>query len=220
MKVTLVLFAKLPILGQVKTRIGRSSGDVYALSLYSKLLDQTLLSANDALRELTAQGIDAELHWCFSGDWACCSNHPSKLVAQFYRSPHTRFAQLESHDLGQRMHASLFTHTGVRLLFGSDIPDLSAARIAASARQLIDADPETWLINPTHDGGYCMIGTNTRAQSAFEFFENIEWSTPQVMLTTRRRFQERGLRLIELTPLADVDTLADAEAYLNATGFA
>jgi uncharacterized protein len=219
-KITLILFAKLPIFGEVKTRIGQVAGDEYAFQLYSTLLDRTLRSAIAARRELLAQGIDAELLWCFSGDWQSClaapDRVPSALVLEFYQSPANAFAQIDSADLGARMHAALFARSGARLLFGSDIPGLSAERIVTAAKRLHVSEAETWLVNPTLDGGYCLIGTNTSQSSAHGVFMNMVWSTESVMAMTRKRLSLSTSRLIELAPLADVDSYPDAEKFLSA----
>jgi uncharacterized protein len=219
-KVTFILFAKLPILGEVKTRIASVAGKKYALELYSKLLNRTLHSATTAAQELIAQGVDTELLWCFSGDWQRCvqaaSATPSELVMEFYRTPAKTFAQIESDDLGSRMHASLFATRGARLLFGSDVPGLSVDRLVHAAKRLLATEPESWLVNPTLDGGYCLIGTNTAKLSVPSVFESMPWSTQSVMAMTRQRLSEITAPLIELPLLADVDTYQDAEEYLKA----
>jgi glycosyltransferase A (GT-A) superfamily protein (DUF2064 family) len=59
---------------------------------------------------------------------------------------------------------------------------------------------------PALDGGYVLVGL-TRAASSL--FNDMQWSTPQVMQATRARAVAAKLRWTELAPVADIDEPAD-----------
>jgi hypothetical protein len=89
------------------------------------------------------------------------------------------------------------------LLMGTDLPALTAAVLQQAARALEGADA---VFVPALDGGYGLFGLRRPVPS---LFDDMVWSTPQVMADTRLRLAAAGLRHIELEPLADIDEPAD-----------
>jgi hypothetical protein len=62
------------------------------------------------------------------------------------------------------------------------------------------------VLVPADDGGYVLIGSNMPQPG---LFNDIAWSTAQVMAQTRERARTLGLRVYELAPLWDVDVDSD-----------
>lgn len=188
----LIIFAKAPVAGLVKTRLIPALGAQGASALAGRLLDHAVHIGMEA-------GFDyCEL--CTAPD----SRHAAftRLAASY---PLVLTAQGEG-DLGERMHRALSRvladHTRV-LLVGTDVPALSPAvlREAMTALDTYDA-----VFVPAVDGGYALVGL-TRSHA--ELFTNMPWSTPQVMEATRVRLRVAQVTWTELAPVADIDEPAD-----------
>jgi uncharacterized protein len=110
-------------------------------------------------------------------------------------------------DLGRRMErafATCFDEGFARVVvIGSDLPDLSAD-LLTEALALLDSHPV--VLGPARDGGYWLLGLR---EPAPYLFEDVPWSTPEVLSVTLARLRERGLEPALLPTLADLDEAAD-----------
>jgi rSAM/selenodomain-associated transferase 1 len=188
----LVVFAKAPIAGQVKTRLIPALGAEGAAELAQRLLKH-------AVRQSVAAGL-GRVELCVTPD----VGHPSFLrMASLHGLALT---EQGAGDLGQRMHRALdrrlATDPGV-LLIGTDAPALDAAVLNAAAQALQAHDA---VFVPALDGGYALVGLRRQAP---ELFADIAWSTPQVMQATRQRARAAGLSWAELPALGDIDVPDD-----------
>jgi rSAM/selenodomain-associated transferase 1 len=117
-------------------------------------------------------------------------------------------------DLGDRLarsFASAFAAGDERVVIvGSDCPEAGSADVRAAWQELKMHDV---VLGPAVDGGYWLIGL--RAMQA-ALFEGIPWSGDQVLGQTLQRAKSRGLRVQLLRILADIDTEADWNAYVQA----
>ena len=189
----IVVMAKAPDPGAVKTRLIPTLGAEGAAALAARLLKHTLAQAQAARTGPVvlagAPTIDHPfLRWC-------ATRYGAVLVAQ------------PDGDLGARMHtllaAALAEHRHA-LVIGGDCPGLSAPYLReAAARLAADADV---VLAPTEDGGYALLGLRC-PQAAL--FVDIAWSTPAVLAQTRERIAAGGLRAVELPVLWDVDRPED-----------
>ncbi len=96
------------------------------------------------------------------------------------------------------------------LLIGSDIPFLHPEIIEEAFLKLVAAD---LVLGPALDGGYYLIGLRRRALNQVNIFQDIPWSTNQVLKTTVARARTAGLSVADLAPLLDVDTLSDLKKW-------
>lgn len=119
------------------------------------------------------------------------------------------FAYLEQRgdDLTQRLqHAAhdLFRigYTGVCFL-GADSPTLPASLLQETL-DLLREPGERAVIGPAIDGGYCLIGFNSLQP---RLFEDISWSTSQVLAQSIVRALDLSLDLTVLPPWYDVDDI-------------
>jgi rSAM/selenodomain-associated transferase 1 len=188
----LVVFAKAPIAGQVKTRLIPALGAEGAAELAQRLLEH-------AVRQSVAAGLGS-VELCVAPD----GRHPSFLrLASLHGLALT---EQGAGDLGQRMHRALArrlaTEPGV-LLIGTDAPALDAAVLNEAARALQAHDA---VFVPALDGGYALVGLRRQAP---ELFADITWSTPQVMAATRQKAKASGLSWAELPALGDIDVPDD-----------
>ena len=174
----LAIFARAPVLGQVKTRLAADVGEQDALAAYRELVTSTLTTlapgTGQFAPEIWVAGESGEVE-----EW---------------RARFPVFVQPPG-DLGTRMAAAF--EAGVTALVGCDIPPLSACYVDAALVALADAD---LVLGPTEDGGYCLIAMQA---PHLEVFANIPWSTKDVLAATRR--SAAHLRVTVLRPLWDVD---------------
>jgi uncharacterized protein len=212
---TLIVFAKLPIRGQVKTRIAAQSSDEFAFNLYQHLLSACLLQAQLAAQEFTrVTAIASQVHWHYAGLIEECDDSCNAVVQAFLNKPELMVAQATSSDLGIRMARSLRAYASPCLLMGSDIPTMDSRRLL-KALLTVQQYPDSIIYNPTRDGGYCLVGRGLAHAMNEQIFESIAWSTPKVMEQTRLKLLALNMPWRELEPLDDIDDLAAAQRYLT-----
>lgn len=196
---TVIVFARVPALGKVKTRLAAHVGDDRALALYRRMLAHSLRVARDSGRavELCIAGADVE------GECAAqARDHGARLTAQI------------GHDLGARMRGALERVLqdggGPAVLIGCDCPALAVEDLLAAFAALGGHDA---VFSPTEDGGYVLVGLR-RALAGL--FEGPQWGTSQVMAQTRARLAASGAPWHELRTLWDVDRVEDLARWPEA----
>ncbi len=195
MKPTLVLMAKAPRLGRVKTRLAAALGDAEAVRIYRLLVERQLRAVPpDWSLEVHFDPPEAEEEM---RAWLEPQASGRELVFN---------AQCEG-DLGERLgHAMLnaFARRAESLIFvGGDCPGLSAAVLTEAAEALAVSDV---VIGPAMDGGYVFIGLRSHR---YDLFHGIYWGTAEVFAQTLARVAKGGLTCVTLAGLADVDNLSD-----------
>jgi uncharacterized protein len=187
-----IVFAKAPRPGSVKTRLIPLLGAEVAAALQVRLVKHALETATKALRPV-------ELHCAPDANdpfFRFCAGHYGVTVR----------AQVEG-DLGARMLTaftqSLPEHASV-LLIGSDCPALTARHLRQADRSLRNGADAVFI--PCEDGGYALIGMK-RVEAAL--FDGMTWGGEHVMADTRARLTALGWRWHELETLWDVDRPED-----------
>jgi rSAM/selenodomain-associated transferase 1 len=194
----LIVFAKAPIPGQVKTRLIPSMGATAAAALHEKLAFHCLSKAVDA-----AVG-PVEL-WC-----SPTTVHPFfiRCSMQFQIELHTQPAG----DLGRRMGVA-FENTLKRassaLLIGTDCPSLTQTDLREASEAFVQGVDA--VIGPAEDGGYVLLGLR---QYNLELLTDISWGTESVLNQTRGRLRRLGWRWHELPERWDVDRPEDIERLI------
>ena len=189
------LFVKPPVPGRVKTRLAKDVGAEQACRVYVCLVERIL-------QQVKVSGLPLALF--FDGDDAT-------LLPASWSSVATICHSQQGDDLGARManaFQQLFAdgHQSV-LLCGSDIVGISAGYLWQAAEKLAQTG---MVLSPAHDGGYCLIGFATE-QFAPQVFEQMIWSTDQVLRQTLERCEQLGVRPVLLDMLRDIDTVEDLE---------
>ena len=181
----IVIFAKEPVAGRVKTRLIPALGAEGAAARAVEMLDRTIAEA-------LGSGCAVEL---------CGDPDP----AGWWRGPAVSLSAQGPGGLGERLAraAERALRRGPVLLIGSDCPALDRHRLREAALALEGHDA---VIHPTEDGGYALLGL--RAFDA-SIFEGLEWSTPSVAAETAARIAALGWSLHEGETLRDVDEPAD-----------
>ncbi|MDH5536468.1 MAG: TIGR04282 family arsenosugar biosynthesis glycosyltransferase [Betaproteobacteria bacterium] len=190
-----VVFAKAPEPGAVKTRLIPPLDAEGAAALHARLMERVMATACTA-------AVGTVVIACTPG-----TDHP------FFRYCGARYgAALEPQgegDLGARMltvtRRALAASTAV-ILIGCDCPALTPEHLRAAARALRQGQDA--VVAPAEDGGYVLIGL---ARTDGALFHDIPWGGAQVMADTRRRLDALGWRWSELDTLWDVDRPQDYE---------
>jgi uncharacterized protein len=201
-EVRILVFAKAPVPGQVKTRLIPALGAAGAARLAARLLQFTLaqaLAANLGPVELCASPAITHPDW---------TGQDLPLVGKEIGRANNRLetsAQGEG-DLGARLARAAQRHleAGRRiLLIGTDCPTLSALQLREAAAAL--EEHEAALI-PARDGGYVLLGLRTFHPS---LFTALPWSTAAIADLTLARLQAMQWRVWVGEALADIDEPAD-----------
>ncbi len=188
-KKRLIIFVKNPIEGEVKTRLASSIGEKKALVVYQQLLKITAKAV---------ENVNAEKLVSYSG-----------YIEESDDFDEQRFEKTiqKEGDLGEKMkHAfkSSFDNGFNRtVLIGSDCPEISKSLIDEAFKELAEADS---VIGPSEDGGYYLIGLSRFMP---EIFDNVEWSTSSVFLSTIKTLDDLGATYRVLKKLNDIDTESD-----------
>ncbi|MFP4305660.1 MAG: TIGR04282 family arsenosugar biosynthesis glycosyltransferase [Desulfococcaceae bacterium] len=194
----ILVFAKSPRRGRVKTRLARTMGEEAALLLYRAFVADLL----DALSD--AAGRVAIFH------------HPADAEAAMreWLGDRWTYRPQRGADLGDRMANALadsFAGGADRaMVVGGDLPDLPKSVVSAAFRGI---ETNGAVLGPARDGGYYLIGFSA---SAFQpaVFRDIPWGAESVYRRTLARMAESGLTPAALPVWNDVDTEADL-ATLN-----
>ena len=200
----LVIFAKAPIPGQVKTRLCPPLTPDEAAGLHGSLVQDVLERSGVAAKGSGSSTFDRVL--------ACSpvSNHVFFKIMEERQG--VRLISQVGDDLGDRMSnafRSVFAWGYERvLLVGTDLPSLSEASYAKAVDLLSDHD---LVLGPSLDGGYYLIGLRSPAP---DLFVGISWSTDQVFATTTAKAEALKLKTALLPPCRDVDTIEDLKALI------
>lgn len=194
---TLVVFAKDPQPGQVKTRMCPPLSPQRAADFYCEMLADVLDDSVRACEELGLVGVVAV--------------SPSDACAAFAKRVPRGFCVVaqQGPDLGARMgfEVSRALASGSKrvVLRGSDNPALGHEEIAAvyEALALVDV-----AVSPDLDGGYGAIGLRVPARDVFEH----TMSTASVLSETLSRASSLGLSTSTTQGSFDLDSVADLAA--------
>jgi uncharacterized protein len=184
----LIVIAREPVAGRVKTRLCPPCSPAEAATIAAAALADTLgtVRAVPARRHILA--LDGR-----PGDW---------LPEGFDIVPQPDGA------LAHRLADAFARVGGPAFLVGMDTPHLRRPLLAAALEALNRPDADAAL-GGAEDGGYWGIGLRRPDPAAFA---GVPMSTPRTGRAQRARLRALGLRVRELPPLRDVDTFADALA--------
>lgn len=193
----LLLFARTPRPGGVKTRLAPRLGVAGAAALYEAFLE-------DAGRAYLEPASWTSVVWA--------EPDPSAPVFErCFPSPWTRRAQT-GEDLGARLTAAFaaaFREGAPRAVaVGADHPALTRAAVGEIFEAL--ASGARAAIVPAEDGGYCAIGLAAGLDPA-AIFEGVSWSSPRVLEQTLARCARARVDCRLLAPGYDVDRPEDLD---------
>lgn len=187
-RTALVIMARYPAAGAVKSRLARTIGAEPACALYRAFL-----------RDLDARFAHGgrTLIWAF---------HPPDSDFSALVKTGVRCVPQTGRDLGERMHACFRLLSGEGfdriLLLGADVPHVQDEWIAEAEAALEEADV---VLGPADDGGYYLAGM----RKPHDIFSGIEMSTPHVLADTLAKAEAARLRVHLLPQTFDVDEAGD-----------
>lgn len=189
--ICLLLFAKRPVAGRVKTRLARTAGHAAAVELAGAFLEDCAALYGNLPRVSSVIAADPDHRDPF---WRDCFPPPWRIEPQ------------GGGCLGDRLRRAFdreFRHYERVAAVGADHP-------ALPRQILLNFLSEENALWPACDGGYAAI-LLTRRPEALQLFEEIEWSTPAVTPQTLKRAEQARLPLKLYPPTYDVDIAEDLD---------
>lgn len=192
-KARILIFAKAPIPGFVKTRLIPELGEEGAAQLHEKLLWQNLETV------VKAALCPVEI-WCYPN-----GQYPTFTHARTRFNIITR--NQDGIDLGERMHNAFqytLTKCDYALIIGTDCPSLTSDDLSQALLALESG--YNAVLGPAEDGGYVLIGLRNTASC---LFKDINWGSDQVLAQTRHKLRTLKWSWKELVTRWDVDRPED-----------
>src|SRR5579859_4359307 len=197
----LFIVARLPIVGQTKTRLGKTLGDEAATALYRAFLRDL---GERFTRAAARDGYD--LYWFYAAPdgadaaaFAACVPPGGMLFRQ------------EGADFAARLWQGFQTLSARGyervVVIGSDSPHLAAAWVRQAFAALATQDV---VIGPARDGGYYLLGQRA-SPAPVDLFSGMTMSTATVCAETLARAEAAGLRVTLAPTTFDIDEAADLE---------
>lgn len=190
----LVIIARAPELGRVKTRLAATLGPERTLAIYCQLLARTAQAAaawhGPVLVAATGQGT-----WDGTG------------LEGFPRVPQP------DGGLGTRIAAALRAGLAAdprAIAIGTDCPGITVGGLAEVDRSLNEHDA---VFGPALDGGYWAVGVDSDAAAQALADDTLPWSTSTTCEACIARCRDHGLRPARIgLALADCDDQHDYES--------
>lgn len=203
----LLLFAKIPEPGRVKTRLCPPLDAGEAAGLYEGFLRDVL---EQSLR-LRRQGVEVELHYC--------GGEEADLPPWVRRFEDLRCRGQEGEGLGARMRSAFeraFSEGARRVVLrNTDSPLLAEEHVLEAFRSL-GAPGVDLVLGPDLGGGYYLVGLTRLLEGLFELESLGSHSQAETVLErTRIRALDQGHTVCLLPEAGDVDLPSDLEALLR-----
>lgn len=183
----LIVMAKNPVLGKVKTRLAATIGHKRALMVYQKLLQHTyqvcVPFASDTIFYFTDYVETSEKWGGFKQDIQV----GDKLGVRMSNAFNKAFEEGKEKVV----------------IIGTDCIEINSDSIDSAFKALDDYDV---VIGPAEDGGYYLLGMKKMHQA---FFLNKRWSTETVFIDTIEDVKALHLSHKNLPTLTDIDTEKD-----------
>ena len=182
-----VVFAKAPAMGRVKTRLAREVGALAALRFHRHSTERLLRMAG------------ADRRWRL---WLAIAPDRAAAGPRFWRVAAPRLKQ-GGGDLGHRMRRPIERlPPGPVVIVGSDIPGIERRHLVTAFAALGQSD---FVFGPAADGGYWLVGTRRR-HPPLGLFREVRWSSPHTLSDTLEGLAGHSVALLET--LEDVDNAA------------
>lgn len=197
----LLVFARLPEAGKVKTRLARDLGDARALAVYEAML-------RDVLANVGASSEDLEIEIV----WAPSETANGEALRRAFDG---RALAMQTGDtLGDRLSMAFserffFHRTQKVVAIGVDEPTLTRALVDHAVALLDSCD---WVLGPASDGGYYLIGCRAAAYDT-AIFANIKWGSARVFAQTMAKIRRWQTTVAVLPLRRDIDLIDDLRAY-------
>ena len=200
----LVIFAKAPIPGKVKTRLCPPLTPDEAATLHGSFVLDMLERSKTAVVKLKLP---------FDRYLACAPSSTLVFFKIMEERQGVKLIDQVGDDLGARMSQTcetMFARGYTRILIvGTDVPSLPLDHYRQALALLETND---LVLGPALDGGYYLIGLKRMAP---DLFVGIPWSTERVLGLTKEKATNLGLKTALLPPWRDVDRIEDLQALIE-----
>ena len=190
----MLVVAKAPEPGRVKTRLGR----VLGMDAAAEVAAASLL---DTLEACTATGADCHLSLAGDLDGAVRDGELGAALAGWTVHPQ------EGATFGARLADAHSRVPGPVVQVGMDTPHLTPALLWQAATALVTNDA---VLGPAVDGGWWVLALRDPSQAVA--LVDVPMSTPSTAADTRSALEAAGLTVGSAWTLRDVDTVADGDA--------
>ena len=197
----LLVFARLPEMGKVKTRLADAIGAERALAVYEAMLRDLIAGIGESTAETEIEFL-----------WAPTSSaNGATLRAAF--GPHATAMQTGA-GLGDRLAMALserffFHRTEKIVAIGVDDPALGRELVDHAFALLESCE---YVVGPAADGGYYLIGCRATAFDP-EVFLGIDWGTAAVLPETLQKIAAMQRTVAVLPERYDIDTAAELSRF-------
>lgn len=188
----LVVFARAPRIGRVKSRLAAEIGAISAWGVYRQMV-QSLL-----------RRLGKQKRWhC----WLAVDDGLGVRKRAIWPDGWRQIAQ-GGGDLGTRMaRVARRLPAGPVVIVGSDIPEITLDDVATAFRNLASAD---LVFGPAIDGGYWLIGFK-RHPVPPDLFADVRWSSRYALTDTLANTGQLHVSCLHL--LEDIDTAASLQRW-------
>lgn len=188
-----IIFAKAPRAGAVKTRLAADVGAGRAAALFRIMTERTVATA-------------------MSGDWRtliAVDGAPGLAGWDHIFPPRLQRRVQGAGNLGDRMGRQFrAAPAGPALIIGADAPGLRAVHLRQAFEKLRSADA---VFGPAADGGYWLIGL-ARRRAAPDLFDGVRWSSQHALGDTLKTLPS-AFNIAMLETLSDIDEAGDLEHF-------
>lgn len=200
----LLIFARVPEAGRVKSRLAQDLGDEKTLEVYEAMLRDLLDSIGPAADEMEVEVL-----------WTGTDQVTGATLERYFGD--LPLARQAGETLGDRLAVAfserIFFHRAEKVIaIGTDDPSLTRDAVERAFRLLESCD---WVIGPAEDGGYYLIGCRAGSFES-DVFKDIEWGTSAVLEATVSKIRELNATIALLPHRRDIDMVEDLRSYSDA----
>lgn len=190
----IIVFARYPVFGKVKTRLAAETNDEFALATYRACAEHTFNEINF----IKEKGCDI---YIFGSEESELQKIKDWTESKFH------YYSQNGNGLGIRMFNAfkkIFIEKYNRVVIvGTDAPDIKSELLEKAFFALNNHDS---VIGPANDGGYYLLGFN---EKVLDLFSDIEFSTESVLDQTIKKIEALHAGYFLLEELIDIDTKDD-----------
>ena len=198
MSARLLVVAKAPVAGRVKTRLGADIGMEVAAEIAAAALVDSLVACRDAVGAASCTlALDGVLADAVRGD------ELTRLLQGWTVRPQ------RGSGFAERLvqaHLSVPSGPGPVVQIGMDTPQVTPGLLLDAAEAAADHDAS---LGPAEDGGWWVLALHEARHA--HLLGAVEMSTPTTHADTRAALENAGLRVATTATLRDVDTVDDAD---------
>lgn len=192
----LIVLAKYPRVGKVKTRLAKSIGAAGATNLYKEILHKLILQVDQL------EGVDIFLCFASGEDKTDFINWLGKKI--FLLDFFSDDVEINLNHAFEKLFIKRYKKI---ISIASDVPDINNELIYESFKLLEDSDV---VIGPDAGGGIYLYGEKIHHH---EFFQNKHRQNASIFTETLHKAKQKNLKIYVQKKLIDIDTVQDLDNW-------